>query len=327
MNRLDYVDVAKGLGIFIVVLGHCLAFTGLWTSNLFWYIYSFHMPFWFMISGYLYKQKEPAGFIIGKVTSLIVPFVSYFAINIIIYAILTGIGHTEIFHYCSFGAFWFLLTLFLIVIVHYILDYFIYSRSNYPWLIKIIVAISVLFLGLNYANHISDEPNQPVATAFVGYSYFLLGCGMKKLKIKSSPILFTRLLWLLLGLFLSVVLFFTAKFNGTSNVDMNTSRYMNGMLFVANSLLGIFSFSLISLAIERNKVLQNMGRNSLSILMIHIPVCKMFLAACSHFGFRGYLPASLAVIISFVASYIAIYFFKRYMPFMLGKITFVDNNK
>ena len=81
MNRLDYVDVAKGIGIILVVLGHCLVFAGCWSSTLFRYIYAFHMPFWFTISGYLYKRKDPSSFIIGKVATLLVPFVAYFSLN------------------------------------------------------------------------------------------------------------------------------------------------------------------------------------------------------------------------------------------------------
>ena len=130
MKRLDYVDVAKGIGILLVVLGHCLVFGGSWSSNLFWYIYAFHMPFWFTISGYLYKRKDPSSFMIGKITTLLVPFVAYFSLNIIIFAILTCLRKTEYFYHCSFDAFWFLNTLFLIVISHYLLDVFIYSKSK-----------------------------------------------------------------------------------------------------------------------------------------------------------------------------------------------------
>lgn len=47
-KRLDYLDVAKGIGILLVILGHCqLGRIGRAHSL----IYSFHMPLFFFISG------------------------------------------------------------------------------------------------------------------------------------------------------------------------------------------------------------------------------------------------------------------------------------
>jgi hypothetical protein len=52
-KRIAYVDNAKTICIFLMVVGH-------WTSNdiLIRYIYSFHMPALFIISGYLYKPRS-----------------------------------------------------------------------------------------------------------------------------------------------------------------------------------------------------------------------------------------------------------------------------
>ena len=51
-KRIAYIDTAKTICIFLMVVGH-------WTSNdvLIKYIYSFHMPALFIISGYLYKPR------------------------------------------------------------------------------------------------------------------------------------------------------------------------------------------------------------------------------------------------------------------------------
>ena len=52
-NRIVYLDSAKFICIFLMVVGH-------WTSNetILLYIYSFHMPALFVISGMLYKPKK-----------------------------------------------------------------------------------------------------------------------------------------------------------------------------------------------------------------------------------------------------------------------------
>ena len=53
VNRIAYIDAAKAICIFLMVVGH-------WT-NIEWlrnYIYSFHMPAMFIISGFLYKPHS-----------------------------------------------------------------------------------------------------------------------------------------------------------------------------------------------------------------------------------------------------------------------------
>lgn len=52
-NRIAWVDIAKGIGIVLVLIGHISQ-----NKNLHYFIYSFHMPLFFIISGYLYSEKE-----------------------------------------------------------------------------------------------------------------------------------------------------------------------------------------------------------------------------------------------------------------------------
>ena len=55
-KRLDYLDMAKGIGIFFVVLGHM---EDIATGTRVW-ISSFHMPLFFIVSGILMAVKgEP----------------------------------------------------------------------------------------------------------------------------------------------------------------------------------------------------------------------------------------------------------------------------
>lgn len=47
----DYWNTVKGVGIFFIVLGHCC----LPIMN---YVYAFHVPLFFFVSGYLYSEKK-----------------------------------------------------------------------------------------------------------------------------------------------------------------------------------------------------------------------------------------------------------------------------
>lgn len=68
MNRRIDLDIAKGLGIIMVVWAHA---SGPLTS----YIYQFHMPLFFFISGMLFKDPSNLKmYYIRKMKSLLIPF-------------------------------------------------------------------------------------------------------------------------------------------------------------------------------------------------------------------------------------------------------------
>lgn len=67
-NRFHWVDVARGLAMLCVILGH-MGF-----DNLNIFIFSFHMPLFFLLSGYFQKKQEPMLFIKKKAKSLLVPY-------------------------------------------------------------------------------------------------------------------------------------------------------------------------------------------------------------------------------------------------------------
>ena len=54
-HRIEYLDIAKGIGMILVYIGHC-RIPG--DNPLFQWIYSFHMPLFFFISGLLFKRRD-----------------------------------------------------------------------------------------------------------------------------------------------------------------------------------------------------------------------------------------------------------------------------
>lgn len=80
MNRFHYVDISRGIVIILMVLGH--SSIPHWLSN---WIWSFHMPFFFFISGMMTSWKrENAFFFITKTRSLMLPFIVYSIVNLIL---------------------------------------------------------------------------------------------------------------------------------------------------------------------------------------------------------------------------------------------------
>ena len=68
-SRISWIDMAKGYGTILVIYAH-LGQGSLWT-----WMYSFHLPLFFFLSGYVFSTKHNFGnFILRKVKSIIVPY-------------------------------------------------------------------------------------------------------------------------------------------------------------------------------------------------------------------------------------------------------------
>lgn len=79
-NRIYYLDALKGILIILVVLGHVIQFTNPNYQHdfLFRFIYSFHMPLFFAISGYLmYKGKFEIQLFRKSIFQLLLPFITW----------------------------------------------------------------------------------------------------------------------------------------------------------------------------------------------------------------------------------------------------------
>ena len=75
---VQWVDIAKGIGISLVVIGHVITneeFAGLRK-----YIYWFHMPLFFMISGMLYRQKSFVNYAKSRFRQLLIPYCCFLGI-------------------------------------------------------------------------------------------------------------------------------------------------------------------------------------------------------------------------------------------------------
>lgn len=131
--RLDYIDLAKGVMILLVVAGHiiqCYFIRGE-QEPLHAFIYGFHMPLFFLLSGYvmgvtqLKMQQQPYLKWLGrKVQTLLIPYVVW---RLFVYRFIDPSGHPPLdlealrmlIHNSLDGGTWFLMSLFCIQFVCY----------------------------------------------------------------------------------------------------------------------------------------------------------------------------------------------------------------
>lgn len=108
-RRMDWVDISKGITIILMVVGH----TRIPTFLTAW-IYSFHMPFFFFISGMLTNwNTDFRSFAKKKSVSLLIPFFIYSAVNLLLYPIygnesLTAYARLIMYHGWGGIALWFI---------------------------------------------------------------------------------------------------------------------------------------------------------------------------------------------------------------------------
>lgn len=70
--RLEWVDAAKGLGIVLVIIAH------VWTRGpVRDFIYSFHMPLFFLLSGYMSKPRPMGDFLRKQWLAMAVPYIAF----------------------------------------------------------------------------------------------------------------------------------------------------------------------------------------------------------------------------------------------------------
>lgn len=84
-TRIEWVDAAKGIGIFMVMFGHN------WLDWKYcYYFYSFHMPLFFILAGYTFSDRRaPFDFIKQKAKVLLIPYVLFVVCNLIFYGVLS----------------------------------------------------------------------------------------------------------------------------------------------------------------------------------------------------------------------------------------------
>lgn len=231
-KRLQWLDVAKGITIILMVLGH----TSIpWRASNF--IFAFHMPLFFIASGWCtswgkYKTGE---FVLRKVKTLLVPFIVYSAAVILIayltdYKEITLGGGVEGW---KGYALWFVPVLFFAMILAKLI-----TIMPVVW-VRCTVCVGLIVLGAlmrYYHVHI------PWTMATVPYATFLVlfGSSMKKYsRIIEKPKWWVFVLCLLLTVVISQKWRLDLAWNSILPVSVLTIGALTGtvMMFIASSYL------------------------------------------------------------------------------------------
>lgn len=147
-ERVEWIDISKGIAVILVLLGHTQS-----SQSLVAYIFSFHMPFFFFISGYLFNMDKYTSLIYlikAKAKSILIPYVAFSGVSLILYSVIFDYHINDWYLVIKVfleskrnGIFynvplWFFTTLFLVEVLYFIIRKYI----NYKVIVLIILIIS-----------------------------------------------------------------------------------------------------------------------------------------------------------------------------------------
>ena len=283
-NRLDWVDTSKAIGIIFVVWGH----TALINTQIINYIYTFHMPLFFLLSGLLIKDNTmsmPFGDYIKKqANTLLVPFFFFGLLTYLAWVLVLrhhGVDSEYGVHPLKplFGMFygtginyffqhnvplWFFCGLFTTKI----LFYFIYKIKK--TFIYIIALIFSCCLGLIFRQFLPMRLPWSIDVALISVIYCAIGYWIKKRELLTkTPFVYLFSVCLFLHL---ICLYFNGR------IDMMTGRYNNIVLFYLGGVSGSLFWISIAQKIPKMKLISLVGQNSLFIFVLHTLAFSFFTA-------------------------------------------------
>lgn len=269
------ISVAKGLLITLMVIGHSCA-----PTKLVDFIYTFHMPCFFFISGMLFKEKyllDVKAYIKRKINGLYVPFVKWSLIFLLLHNLFTwlniysthytigdvGIKVFKIFTLTGseqlLGGFWFLKELLYASVITILFSKFVTilgvkQNGKNLWL------ESLFFVVLAYLVSIAPFKIPTIGSkTLLATAYFIAGSAFKKIDTNKQS--------LSIGILGYITIIMVSWF---FNANIDVTGYAIFIYFTI-SLIGSISTIYIAKHIWGGgmRVMNFIGKNTLNILTFH----------------------------------------------------------
>lgn len=301
VEKSKTIDVLKGIGILFVLLGH-----NNFDPFIIQTIFTFHIPLFFIVAGYLYnheKHKQASfTFVVQKIKRLVIP---YFTANKIILITLVILSEFKLytFTYNSpeasvigvlygngaplaypniFTNFidmpsWFLLSLFSGLLILYVIASIHEEHGIYK---SLPLSMMLILLGIVVSRYIFLPWGFDIACVAMTFMFF--GYLMKRSTIDILSFQRARMIMIPVA----VILFFSVVIlNG--RVDMNTREYANPILFSLGGILGTYLCLEIAKEVSKYEkltaIFSYLGVNSIIIMLFHTFVPALFVGLVSRY--------------------------------------------
>jgi fucose 4-O-acetylase-like acetyltransferase len=327
-NRIEYIDLAKGICIIMVVLFHVAKYYDI-TLLVNKFFKLIRMPLYFFLSGFFFKSYSGFfDFLKRKTNKLLIPFAFWYLFSVGFYFFVYKIFGLSLSEKCDYvftnmitafwvkedfpnSPVWFLLCLFWVNLLFYVV--FLLSKNRKNSLLSVLIlsmlsgGIGLLFwcLGINLPAYIDS--------AFTSVPFFCFGYMVKSTRILEQE-KYDRYL-LLISAILIVVVGFIAIITGEGySLKFNKFHVESAIIAYPCGFLGTMAIILFSKKVKRIPVVSMYGRYSIMILVTHIILMSVYDLLLQSVGIVGKMAmwVNLSMIL---LSYLALIpLMRRFMP-------------
>ena len=332
-QRNQQLDTLKGIGILTVIVGH-ISINKILNN----WIYSFHMPLFFFISGVVYyisKKVENKKFFLKKFQGLIIPYLMFSFITFTYWAIIERhlrdsvgitVRHQFLEIFISRGGdrnheynvvLWFLPCLFMMEIIF---DY-IYKKLKQN---KFILIFMITFSSLGYLLLKFCHFRLPYSldTMCVAIPFYSLGFFVAPILDKiNANIIKHKIEYVLVLTVISGII--SIKYGGS---NLNNNIYSNYPLYYLVGSIGILLIIVVSNLVGNRKSILFLGTNTLTLMCLHEPLKRIILIIVSKLSGlsvellrSNFITILIVTIILIAVMYPLILIINRYLPFITGK--------
>ncbi|MCI7442941.1 MAG: acyltransferase family protein [Clostridium sp.] len=289
-RRIDYIDIAKGIGIILMVMGHSLGTE----FKLKTFIYLFHMPLFFFISGYFIKDESFNNikkFFFKKVKGIYWPFLKYSLIFVILNNVFV---YLHIYNNNGYYS--------IIQSIKAIIDCFLFRRVDQLlgafWFFGVLFLAEIIFVLTGNIIVKLVKNNQDIVIGIISFIYFIIGAILsilnfslpKRLHLIFIPIFFIYLGYLYrkceekikynVAIFIPFIIILFMLTYKNIKVEMSANSYSNILMFIVGALLGIYCTFYISKLISgkcnyMKKFTIYAGKNTIIIMALHMLCFKI----------------------------------------------------
>lgn len=314
-SRIDYLDTAKFIGLILVCFCHIPYAEG----NFHIWVYSFHMPLFFLVSGLFFNPAKSA---IGKsAKQLLLPFLSFNVIALVITAAIgSASAHSLIIPHVDWndilygkypvGPSWFLLSLFCIRSFSTLVAKL---TGDKILLLSAIIVFLLFFMTKNAALWSVFNAGSSV----LGLPFYLTGYYLKNLF--TNPRHLKKWYMLLSASAVSIL----AILNG--QVGIHEGSYGNNiLLFILFGLSGTVALLSLSTIVRIPKTLTTVFmEGALFFICMHTLIFEYIILIYNKlsgdFSGNTLFEKIIFTILTFTVSYPVIKCLIKYAPFLLGK--------
>ena len=334
-TRLVWVDILRGIGIILVVLGHRWPYY--LPRSVFCWIYVFHMPLFFFISGMFCPkgnnlEQQNNNWLKKRIRTLVIPY--------IILGILFVIANTAVYHvahlpspvsFCclleglGIGPLWFLPTLFFVEFAYLSIKNICTKECD---LFVLVILLTILGCVINSFYMPKDSElicyNFPyhINAVLIMLPFYYLG----NVFYGKRELLFHFLKKKMLALIILGALaisFIASKIN--HQIDVNYGWYGNYLVFFVGAISGITVCIFAAVTIDYylknlSPVFSFFGKNTLVLLAFHTLFFTVMAGVFKRAGlaFLNYMPL-FNTVFALVCFIPAIFFFHNFLPIAVGK--------